>query len=107
MEANVLDCGRFRREEGCNVNADGFGLIVQRKGCWCWSGWREVGGDRGSKENGQEIWGENGGDGGWPLPNNKKLQKKGLARAFIRWSLCCFPWGPQWELGDCYSAEAH
>lgn len=32
MEANVLDCGRFRGEEGCNDNADGFGLIVQRRG---------------------------------------------------------------------------
>lgn len=40
-------------------------------------------------------------------PIIKKLQKKGLATASIQWSLCCFPWGPQWELGACYSAEAH
>lgn len=39
MEANVLDCGRFRREEGCNDSDDGFGLIVLG---WCWTGWREV-----------------------------------------------------------------
>lgn len=32
MEANVLDFGRFGREEGCNNNADGFGLIVQGAG---------------------------------------------------------------------------
>lgn len=36
-----------------------------------------------------------------------KTQKKGLAGGFIRQSLCCFPWGPQWELEDHYSAEAH
>lgn len=30
MEANVLDCGRFGGEEGCNDNADGFGLVVQK-----------------------------------------------------------------------------
>lgn len=73
MEANVLDCGRFRREEGCNDSDDGFGLMVLG---WCWTGWREVSGDRRSKENGQEIWGENGGDGGWPLPSNKKNSPK-------------------------------
>lgn len=88
----------FERRRGRNDNADGFGLVVRRRG----AGVDQVGGrsmrTEDPKENGQEIWGENGGDGGWPLPNNKKLQKKGLARAFIRWSLCCFPWGPQWEL---------
>ncbi|CAG10589.1 unnamed protein product [Tetraodon nigroviridis] len=58
---------------GFNDNADGFGFMVQRgAGPCCWSGWREVGGDTRSKENGQEIWGENGSDGGWPVPSNKK-----------------------------------
>ena len=41
-----MDCGRFQGEEGGNDNADWFGLVVQKRGCWCWSGWREVGGDR-------------------------------------------------------------
>lgn len=31
MEANVLDYGRFHEEEGGNNNADGFGLVVQRR----------------------------------------------------------------------------
>lgn len=97
----------FEGEEGCNDNADGFGLIVQRRGAGAGQvGGRSVGTEDPRRMD-RRIWGENGGDGGWPLPNNKKLQKKGLARAFIRWSLCCFPWGLQWELGDCYSAEAH
>lgn len=37
----------------------------------------------------------------------KKLLKEGLAGAIIRWSLCCFPWSLQWQLGDRCSAEAH
>lgn len=58
---------------GFNDNADGFGSIVQRGGgSCCWSNWREVGRDTRSKQNGQEIWGENGSDGGWPVPSNKK-----------------------------------
>lgn len=80
VEANVLDCGRFFfGGVHFNDNADGLGSIVQRGGSWCWSGWREVGNDTRSKENGQEIWGENGSDGGWPLPSNKKKLKKGRA----------------------------
>lgn len=43
----------------------------------------------------------------FPVIIKKKPPKKGLARAFIRWSLCCFPWGPQWDMGDGYSADAH
>lgn len=31
MEANVLDCGRFQGEGGCNDNTDGFGPIVQKR----------------------------------------------------------------------------
>lgn len=31
MEANVLDYGRFQEEEGVNNNADGQGLVVQRR----------------------------------------------------------------------------
>lgn len=76
MEANVLDCGRFRGVEGCNDNTDGFGLVVRRRG----AGVDQVGGRsmgrEDPKENRQEIWGENGGDGGWPLPNNKKTLKE-------------------------------
>lgn len=54
----------------------GLGLSSKKKGADVGSGWREVGRDRRCKGNGQQIWGENGGDGGWPLPNNKKKPKK-------------------------------
>lgn len=66
----------FERRRGRNDNADGFGLVVRRRG----AGVDQVGGrsmrTEDPKENGQEIWGENGGDGGWPLPNNKKTPKE-------------------------------
>lgn len=72
-----MDGGRFRGEEGCDDNADGFGLRVERRGAGAGQvGGRSAGTEDRSKENGQEIWGENGGDGGWPLPNNKKTPKE-------------------------------
>jgi len=107
VEANVLDGGRFRGEEGCDDNADGFGLRVERRG----AGAGQVGGRSAGTEDPRRMdrrFGVKMGvmEGGL-FPIIKKLQKKGLARAFIRCSLCYFPWGLQWGLGDCYSAEAH
>lgn len=98
VEADVLDCGRFRGEEGCNDSDDGFGLIVQRRG----AGVGQVGGRSAGTEDPKRMdrrFGVRMGvmEGGL-FPVIKNSQKKGLARAFIRWSLCCFPWGLQWEL---------
>lgn len=68
----------LERRGGCfNDNADGFGSIVQRGGSPAVG---QVGGrsaeTQDPKKNGQEIWGENGSDGGWPVPSNKKKWKK-------------------------------
>lgn len=69
-----MHCGRFRG--GCNDNANVFGLKVQREGALGQSGWRVVCGHRRSQLNRQEIWGENWGDEGWPLPVIKKKKSK-------------------------------
>lgn len=60
----------------CNDNANVFGLKVQREGALGQSGWRVVCGHRRSQLNRQEIWGENWGDEGWPLPVIKKKVQK-------------------------------
>lgn len=107
MQANVLDCGRFGGEEGFNDNAKGFVLIVQRRG----AGAGQVGGRSAKTEEPKRMdrrFGVRMGvmEGGL-FSAIKNSKKRALAWAFIRWRLCCFPWGLQWELGDYCSAEAH
>lgn len=46
-----MDGGRFRREEGCNDNADGLGLRVERRG----AGVGQVGGRSGGTEDPRRI----------------------------------------------------